>query len=226
MTTIKPSLDAAARVAIAARTEAIFRRVGALREGHVQLESGRHGDAYLDEVAVLSDPAATSELVAFWAARHRDAEGNAGADLVAGAAIGGVVLAFELGRQLRTRTIFAEGARAADARTRTAFRPARRIEPGQRVLLVDATLTSTGSLPALLPAFEATGADIVECDVLVDLSGGMATLTSASSGRSYPLRSLWTLDLPTYEPGAATCPRCAAGEGLQVPGGAGTGASG
>jgi len=47
MTTIKPALDLAARAAIAARTEALFRASGALRDGHFLLTSGRHGDAYV-----------------------------------------------------------------------------------------------------------------------------------------------------------------------------------
>ena len=63
----------------------------------------------------------------------------------------------------------------------------------------------------MIPAVEAMGGEIVECVVLVDRSGGRATLTSPTTGRTYPLRSLWPLDLPTYEPGGATCPRCAAG---------------
>ena len=67
MTTLKPTLDIAARAAIAARTEELFRRSGALRDGHFLLKSGRHADAYLEKFAVLSDPAATSELCGFWA---------------------------------------------------------------------------------------------------------------------------------------------------------------
>ena len=100
MTTIKPALEAAARATIAARTEAIFRASGALREGHFQLKSGRHGDAYVEKFAVLSDPAATSELCGFWAARHRDPEGGSRVDVVAGPTTGGVILAFETARQL------------------------------------------------------------------------------------------------------------------------------
>jgi hypothetical protein len=68
------------------------------------------------------------------------------------------------------------------------------------------------------------GGEIVECAVLVDRSGGRATLTSPSSGRVYPVRALWQLDLPTYEPGAATCPLCATGAPLHAPGSTGTGA--
>ena len=75
MTTIKPALDAATRATIASRTEALFRRSGALRDGHFLLKSGRHGDAYVEKFAVLSDPAATSELCGFWAARMRARDG-------------------------------------------------------------------------------------------------------------------------------------------------------
>jgi orotate phosphoribosyltransferase len=226
MTTIKPAIEIGARAAVAHRTEELFRSSGALREGHFQLKSGRHGDAYVEKFAVLSHPAATSELCGFWAAafdgRH---EGVGRVDLVAGPTTGGVILAFETGRQLGVRAIFAEEVRDPDGTTRREFRRGFRIEPGERVLLVDDILTTGGSLLAMLPAVEATGGEIVECVVLVDRSGGGTnTLTSRATGRVYPLRSLWRLDLPTYEPDAATCPGCAAGTPLHVPGSSGTGA--
>ena len=70
------------------------------------------------------------------------------------------------------------------------------------------------------------GGEIVECVVLLDRSAGRATLTSPLTGRTYPLRSLWQLDLPTYEPGADSCPRCADGTPLYAPGSTGTTAAG
>jgi orotate phosphoribosyltransferase len=225
MTTIKPALDLAARAVIAARTEALFRRSGALRDGHFLLKSGRHSDAYLEKFAVLSDPAATSELCAFWTGRHRDAEGRPRVDLVAGPTTGGVILAFETGRQLGTRAIFAEEVKTADGTARREFRRGFRIEPGERVLLVDDILTTGGSLLAMLPTVEAMGGEIVECAVLVDRSGGIPTLTSPASGRVYPLRALWALDLPTWEPGPDACPRCADGTPLHAPGSTGAAAS-
>jgi orotate phosphoribosyltransferase len=224
MTTIKPVLEISTRAAIAARTEELFRSSGALREGHFQLKSGRHGDAYVEKFAVLSDPAATSELCGFWAAEMRDEDEQPRVDLVAGPTTGGVILAFETGRQLGTRAIFAEEVRGPDGAMRREFRRGFRIEPGERVLLVDDILTTGGSLLAMLPAVESMGGEIVECAVLVDRSGGgTATLTSPATGRTYPLRSLWRLDLPTYDPGAATCPRCADNTPLHTPGSSGTG---
>jgi orotate phosphoribosyltransferase len=226
VTTIKPAIDLATQAAIAARTEALFRASGAFREGHFRLKSGRHGDAYVEKFAVLSDPAATSELCGYWAARVRGADDGPGplVDLVAGPTTGGVILAFETARQVGVRSIFAEEVRD-DAGIHRAFRRGFTITPGERVLLVDDILTTGGSLLAMIPAVEALGGEIVECVVMVDRSGGRATLTSPTTGRSYPLRALWQLDLPTYEPGAATCPRCAAGDPLVAPGSTGTGAS-
>ena len=224
MTTIKPALEIAARATIAARTEALFRSSGALREGHFLLKSGRHGDAYVEKFAVLSDPAATSELCGFWAAGQRTQDGTVLADLVAGPTTGGVILAFETARQLGVRSIFAEEVRDTDGSARREFRRGFRIEVGERVLLVDDILTTGGSLLAMIPAVEALGGEINECAVLVDRSGGRASLTSPMTGRVYPLRSLWQLDLPTYEPGPATCPQCSDGVPIYAPGSIGAAA--
>jgi orotate phosphoribosyltransferase len=223
VTTIRPALDAATRQMVAARTETLFRNSGAFREGHFQLKSGRHGDAYVEKFQVLQDPTATSELCAFFAAHGRGLDGETLVDLVAGPTTGGVILAFETARQLGVRSIFAEEVRGEDGTTRREFRRGFRIEAGERVLLVDDILTTGGSLLAMLPSVEAAGGEIVECLVLVDRSGGRSVLTSPATGRTYPLRSLWQLDLPTYEPGPASCPGCAAEEPLYAPGSTGTG---
>jgi orotate phosphoribosyltransferase len=223
MTTIRKEAEIAARAAIARRTEELFRASGALREGHFLLKSGRHSDAYLEKFAVLSDPAATSELVANWATVHRDEDGLVRVDLVAGPTMGGVILAFETGRQLGIRAIFAEEVMGAHGATRREFRRGFTIERGERVVLVDDILTTGGSLLAMIPAVERAGGTIVACHVLVDRSGQRRnTITSPASGHVYPLDSLWALDLPTYEAGPATCPRCAAGEAAIAPGSGGT----
>ena len=221
MTTLRRTIDEAARRAIAQRTEALFRRSGALREGHFVLKSGRHSDAYLEKFQVLQDPEATSELCSFWVGTHLRKDGTADVDLVAGPTTGGVILAFETGRQLGTRAIFAEEV-ASDDGPRREFRRGFQVRAGEKVLLVDDILTTGGSLLAMIPAVEALGGEVVECVVLVDRSGGMSTLTSPVTGRVYPLRALWALDLPTWAAGD-DCPRCRAGEPAVAPGSSGTG---
>ena len=61
--------------------------------------------------------------------------------LVAGPALGGVVLAYEVAAQLKVTCIFAE--RENGKRT---FRRGFKIEPGTRVLIVDDIVTTGGSL--------------------------------------------------------------------------------
>jgi len=223
MTTIKPALELAARAAIAARTEALFRAAGALRDGHFLLKSGRHGDRYLEKFLVLQDPAVTSELCGFFAATARGRDGQPMVDVVAGPTTGGIVLAFETARQLGVRGIFAEEVRGGDGTARREFRRGFRIEPGERVLLVDDIMTTGGSLQAMLPPVEAAGGEIVACLVLADRSGGRPTLASTTTGRLYPLGALWSPEIPVYDPGPTSCPQCAAGTPLYAPGSTGTG---
>lgn len=224
MTTIRATLEIAARAAVAERTEALFRRAGALRDGHFLLKSGRHSERYLEKFLLLQDPAVTSELCSFWAAAARDADGRSLVDVVAGPTTGGIVLAFETARQLGVRGIFAEEVHAPDGSTRREFRRGFGIEPGERVLLVDDILTTGGSLLAMLPPVEAAGGEIIGCFVMADRSGGTAVLVSPTTARRYPVQGLWQLEIPTFEPGPATCPRCADGTPLHAPGSTGTGA--
>jgi orotate phosphoribosyltransferase len=224
VTTIRPAVELAARVAVAKRTEALFRRAGALKDGHFLLKSGRHSERYLEKFLLLQDPAVTSELCGFWAAAARRKDGTQLVDVVAGPTTGGIVLAFETARQLGVRGIFAEEVRDADGAARREFRRGFRIEPGERVLLVDDILTTGGSLLAMVPAVEAAGGEIVACFVMADRSGGTAVLASPTTGRRYPVQGLWQLEIPTFEPGPDTCPRCADGTALFAPGSAGTAA--
>lgn len=226
MTTLRRQAEIAARAAIARRTEALFRESGALKEGHFLLKSGRHSDRYLEKFLVLQHPRITSELCGLWAATFRDAAGAPLVDVVAGPTTGGVILAFETARQLGVRSIFAEEVRDPDGTARRGFRRGFGLERGERVLLVDDILTTGGSLIAMLPPVEEAGAEIVGCAILVDRSGGTAALTSPASGRTYPLASLWVLDLPTYAAGPETCPLCATGTALHAPGSTGAAGTG
>jgi orotate phosphoribosyltransferase len=220
VTTTRSAIEIAARAAIASRVEALFRSAGALLDGHFELKSGRHSQTYLEKFAVLSDPAATSELCGLWAVHHRDGD-RADVDVVTGPTTGGIVLAFETGRQLGVRAIFAEEVRDDDGIVRREFRRGFTIARGERVLLVDDVLTTGGSLLAMLPAIEATGGDLRLAIVIADRSGGLREVTSPASGRSYPADALWTLEVPTWEAGAGSCPACTAGVPVESPGSSG-----
>lgn len=213
-------------MSVASRTEELFRSSGALRDGHFLLKSGRHGDRYLEKFQVLQYPEAVVEICGFLADLVRDGDGRPTVDVVVGPTTGGVLLAFEVARQLGVRGIFAEEVKDADGGSRREFRRGFTIGAGERVYLVDDILTTGGSLLAMLPAIEATPGELVLAGVIVDRSGGTTEVRSEDGGRVTPVRSLWTLDVPTYEAGPATCPACAAGLPLVAPGSTGTRAPG
>ena len=227
MTTVRPALDEALRHTIALRTEALFRSSGAFREGHFLLKSGRHGDAYVEKFQVLQDPAATSELCGFFAVHGRGLDGEPLVDLCAGPTTGGVILAFETARQLGRP----EHLRRGGPRRRRAG-PARvpaRVPRSSRASASSSSTTS--SRPAArcwrcCPRSRRWAARSSNASCWSTGAAGKTTLTSPTTGRVYPLRSLWQLDLPTYEPGPATCPRCADGTPLYAPGSTGTGTIG
>jgi orotate phosphoribosyltransferase len=208
--------------AVASRVEALFRSSGALRDGHFLLKSGRHGDRYLEKFQVLQYPEAVVEVCGYLADHVRGPDRRSTVDVVVGPTTGGVLLAFEVARQLGVRGIFAEEVQDAGGGTRRELRRGFTIARGERVYLVDDILTTGGSLLAMLPAIEATPGELVRAGVIVDRSGDTTQVRSEATGRVIPVHSLWTLDVPTYDAGPATCPACAAGEPLVAPGSTGT----
>lgn len=206
--------------ATAARVEQLFAGAGAYREGHFKLKSGRHGDRYIEKFQVMQWPVAVAEMCSLIADRARTVTGNR-IDVVVGPTTGGVILAYEVARQLGVRGFFAEQAAGDEGVARREFRRGFRIEPGERVLLVDDVVTTGASLVEMLPPVEAHGGELALAVVLVDRSGGLGAVESPTSGRAYPTEALWTLSLPTYEPGPATCPGCAANLPIEAPGSSG-----
>lgn len=216
------SAQAGERAEVAARVEHLFSEAGAYREGHFKLKSGRHSDRYLEKFQILQWPHAVTELCRLVADRVWLPGAASAVDVVVGPTTGGILLAFETARQLGVRGIFAEGVTDAGGVTRREFRRGFAIAAGERVLLVDDVLTTGASLAEMLPLVEAAGGELVATIVLVDRTGELREVTSPGSGRTYPAEALWSLALPTYEPGADTCPGCRAGLPLEAPGSSGT----
>lgn len=186
----------------AAEVERIFREAGAFREGHFLLASGRHSPRYLEKFQVLQWPRETERLCAAIA----DAARAYDVDTVAGPTTGGIILAHEVARQLGVRAIYAERENSGATRV---FRRGFHLAAGERVLVVDDIMTTGGSVQETIDAVRGAGGMVAAAAVLVDRSGGGASL-------GVPLITLWSLDIPTYAPDA--CPLCAAGEPLTKPG--------
>lgn len=180
--------------------EKILEKAGALMKGHFLLTSGRHSPAYWEKFRVLQFPSYTGQLCR-QIARHFWKDGI---QVVAGPTTGGIILAFEVGRQLGVRGIFAE--REGQER---AFRRGFTIGPGERVLIVDDVLTTGKSVREVMAAVSRLRGAIVGIGVLVDRS-------EQSPDFGVPLFSCHRAVTQTYPPEG--CPLCAAGIPLVKPG--------
>lgn len=184
----------------------LFRKSGALLEGHFRLTSGLHSPGYLQCALVLQQPHDAEALGAAIAQRTRDLR----ATVVLSPALGGVVIGQEVGRALGVRAIFAE--RQDGALT---LRRGFMLSETDRVLVVEDVLTTGGSTRETMQVARACGAQVVGAAAIVDRSAGPAAGGRASD-LGVPFASLLDIDLPTYEPDK--CPLCAQGLPVVKPG--------
>lgn len=162
----------------------------AILKGHFILSSGLHSDTYLQCARVLMDPARADRLCKELARRIEARFGANAFDVVVAPAMGGVIVGYEMARQLRLPSLFCER-QDGQFTLRRGFT----LEAGQRVLLVEDVVTTGKSSMETVICVENYGAKVVAEASLIDRSGGQ-------HGLPFPLVSLLTLDVPTYQPDA------------------------
>lgn len=166
----------------------IFRSSGALLDGHFLLASGYHSATYLEKFLVLQYPWHVERLCTELAEpfQHRSI------DVVVGPTLGGVILAYEVAKQLRCRSLCAE--RGDDGSGRV-LRRGFALQPGERVLVVDDILTTGGSIRDTIQVVAEAGADVAGIAVIADRSGGAVDF-------GVPLNTLVTITLEKFPPEA------------------------
>jgi orotate phosphoribosyltransferase len=162
-----------------------FRAAQALLEGHFILSSGLRSPRYLQCARVLMDPARAARLVEALAAKLPDAV-KAQVDVVIAPAMGGLICGHELARALGVLSMFVERP-TGTFELRRGFR----LEPGQRVLLMEDVVTTGLSSREAIAAVTAAGGDVIHAASLVDRSNGTADL-------GVPFTPLIRLDVPSY----------------------------
>src|SRR2546423_6379145 len=116
-----------------------FDAAGAFLRGHFVYTSGRHGADYLEKFRILEDPKATSALAAMIAEEFR----RLTPELVAGPTTGGIILAYEVARQLGVNAVYVERGESGGRGLRRGLD----ISPRTRVLVVGDGVTTRGILP-------------------------------------------------------------------------------
>lgn len=178
----------------------LFRRSGALLDGHFRLSSGLHSNAYLQCALVLQHPDHAEALGRAIAALARPLKPS----VVLSPALGGVVIGHEVGRALGVRAVFAE--RQDGVLT---LRRGFVLGETDRVLVIEDVLTTGGSTRETIQVARAAGGHVVGAASIVDRSGGSVAF-------DVPFHALLALDVPTYQPEA--CPLCARGLPVVKPG--------
>ena len=187
----------------------LFRRSGALLDGHFRLTSGLHSPGYLQCALVLQHPKHADAIGLAIAERTRDL----GPTVVLSPALGGVVIGQEVGRGLGVRAIFAERQDGA-----LMLRRGFSLSGQDRVLVVEDVWTTGGSTRETIHVARAAGAVVVGAASIVDRSaaGRLSAPGESPADLGVPFVSLLGMDLPTYDP--AACPLCAQGVPAVKPG--------
>ena len=183
---------------------AFLTQSGAIKDGHFLLASGRHSDRYIEKFDMLRQPAVTTRVLQE-AKRLVD---PLHPDIIVGPTTGGVILAFDLARQLGVDAAYAE--RKDEGGDQRTFKRGTTFAPGVNVVVIDDILTTGGSIRETLTALEPHQVHVSGIVVLVDRSGG------AVQFGDIPLIPLAEMDVTTWS--SAECPLCLQGEPLVKPG--------
>jgi orotate phosphoribosyltransferase len=177
-----------------------FRDTGALLEGHFQLSSGLHSTVYLQCALVLQFPDKAENFGRAIAEKFRDA----GIQLVASPAIGGIVIGHEVARALGARFVWTER-EAGQMTLRRGFT----VSPGEKTLVVEDVITTGGSTRDTIEALKRAGADVIAAASIIDRSAGTADV-------GVPLTALASLKVLSVE--ASECDACKLGAPVVKPG--------
>jgi len=182
-------------------TLALLEQFQAIRRGHFKLSSGLHSPVYVQCALVLQHPEQAARLAAALAEQINVERVQA----VVAPALGGIILGYELARQLGARALFVERIIGGQFELRRDFS----LRAGERVLVAEDVLTTGISTRETINVVQAAGGEVIGVAVLVDRS-------EARIEFGVPLWALVRLTLETYA--AADCPQCRAGSPLEKPG--------
>jgi len=179
---------------------ALFKKCGALLDGHFILSSGLHSSGYLQSALVLQHP------------KHATAIGVALADrvsvltpgVVVSPALGGLIIGHEVARALGVRALFVE---RQDGKL--VLRRGFNLEPGERLIVVEDVVTTGGSTQETINLVRELGGVVVGASTIIN-RGGQHVFSETR------LEALAEVSLPTYE--LNKCPLCIQGVSLTKPG--------
>ena len=174
----------------------IYRSTGAVLKGHFKLTSGRHSDTYMQSAKLFVMPDQAEKVCA--ALAEKLAEAGVKADMVISPAIGGILMGYEVARQLGLPNIFAERENG-EMTLRRGFS----FEKGAKFIVTEAVVTTGGSVKEVIELVRSLGGEVVAVASLVDRSNGKVDF-------GVKFVNLISMDVVSYEP--EDCPLCKEGK--------------
>lgn len=171
-----------------------LRETGAFLEGHFQLSSGRHSGGYCQCAQLLRFPDKAAQVLSRVAEQVKDL----GLTKLCGPAMGGIIVSYELGRQLGLESIFTER-KDDEMQLRRGFT----VQPGDRVLITEDVVTTGKSTMETVRVLEAMGAEVVGVACIADRR-------AADCDFALPVYSAVKLNIANYA--AEDCPLCKEGK--------------
>lgn len=169
----------------------ILKKSDALLEGHFLLSSGKHSNRYVQCAKVLRFPQYAEQVLSTVVEQIKDLD----IDLVVGPAMGGVIVSYELGRQLNKETVFTER-KDGVMELRRGFE----VKPGAKIIIAEDVVTTGKSTIETKEALEKLGGEVIGVACI-------ANRTSKDIGR--PIYSAIKLDIQVHD--ADECPLCKEG---------------
>jgi orotate phosphoribosyltransferase len=173
--------------------EDILKQYGVLKDGHFLLTSGLHSGQYFEKFRILEHP----DLVTLFAGKIADEFRDKGVTIVCGPTTGGVIIAFEVARQLKARCVVAEKNEGGGRKVGRGFQ----FGAEDRVLVVDDVLTTGGSIKDTLDALKAFPGTVIGIAVFID--------RSAQPGFAMPHFAVYHRTVLNHKP--EDCPLCRQG---------------
>ncbi len=168
----------------------IFKKTGALLQGHFLLTSGRHSNMYFQCAKVLQYPEYTEQVCSIIADYFKDYD----IDTVISPAMGGIIVGQEVARQLNKRSIFAER-----EDKKLTLRRGFTIDKGEKILVCEDVVTTGGSVFEVIDIVKDLGGEVVGVGFIVDRSNGKVDF-------GYPQKSTMKMEVVSYTP--EECPLC------------------
>jgi orotate phosphoribosyltransferase len=178
----------------------IFRNTEVMLEGHFLLTSGRHSDKYMQCAKLFQYP----DISELFCKELAEKFNGKKIDLVAGPAIGGIIIAYETARQFKVKNVFSERENGV-----MVFRRGFEIPRGANVLVVEDVVTTGGSVREVIQLIADAGATVAGIGCIVDRSNGKVDF-------GCEFKAVLSMEVVSYEP--EQCPICATGKPLIKPG--------